>query len=145
MAWNKWNIGGKHGGRNGTPPATPWRNKLAAAAKYKDLSLDDFVAAIEFYVERNKICHSGIDELVWDGKFYELANSILRDEEVLDALYDGSAAYVALGKCIKRVRLKYFKRLVRAENQQPDYELTVEGVKRSDEAIQRERERKQNK
>ncbi len=107
--------------------------------------MEDFIAAVNLYVKRNKIHHSGIDELVKGGKFDDLATSILRDEEVLEALYDGSVAYVALAKCIKRVRLKYFKRLVRMENKEPDYELTDESEKRSDEAMQRDRERKQKK
>jgi hypothetical protein len=67
--------------------------------------------------------------------------TILRDEEVLKALYDGSDAHVALTKCVNNFRERWLSSLCLQPDKTPDYDLTDEARDKILEARQREQKK----
>ncbi len=99
--------------RNGPPPPTRWSDKMSAEASSLGMSKDDVISAVAFYVERNRICHSGLDELSDIGDFQSLGELVKQDLETLEALDNGSKAHKGLRRCVEKFSKKWFDSLER--------------------------------
>ncbi|KAI9788683.1 MAG: hypothetical protein M1816_006734 [Peltula sp. TS41687] len=70
-------------------PETPMLYVLQAAATQLGLSRDQLAVEVISYGHRDRLCHSGIKEMIDRCQFFELGKRLLADEALLSFVYEG--------------------------------------------------------
>lgn len=94
-------------------PATPWMDDLKRAADRLNTTKERLLFEIQFYAERNGICHSGIKALVENCNWTVLAERISQDKKVLGGLYkDHPEDSRNLRTAIERIQSRWYIKII---------------------------------
>lgn len=90
-------------------PLTPWVDDLERAADVLETTKEQLLFEIDFYSQRNQLCHSNIKNMLEDCDWSSLAQRIVTDKKALAQLYrDHPEDAKHMSSAIERLQFRWF-------------------------------------
>jgi len=132
----EWGMGEN---MEGPRPETPMYDSMAANAKLRGMKRKELADEITAYVERNRYCHNGVQELIETKDWEPLAQMLLADMATTwqDKSPEGQSTRVAHG-AMHRIKDKWFKYIKPGPNGKTLHEIRKDVDRKAECQLRRE-------